>query len=235
MTGDRSINTIRRPWNAYFTIVSAVLLVLSVVAFSDNLFTDIHQPSNSDPKFIIHGLFGLAWYVLLTLQANLVRVGNLRRHRAIGTAGFIVALGVVITTLYIFVVVWKGWSAMPPHVRSNRLFLPGFAVCMWLAWRRRNDPAWHKRLILAGTFFMQQPVLDRAFDPLVPSWAKPLFSTLYTERFDEIAFQIYLWGTWIGAFISLAIYDLKTIRKPHIVTISGLLYFGIVWAIVKLT
>jgi hypothetical protein len=36
---------------------------MSIAAFSDNLFTNIGQPSNRDPKFIIHGLFGLAWYV----------------------------------------------------------------------------------------------------------------------------------------------------------------------------
>ena len=65
----------------YFSIVSLLLLLLSIVAFSDNLFTDIHQPSNSDPKFIVHGIFGLAWYVLLATQANLARVRNLRLHK----------------------------------------------------------------------------------------------------------------------------------------------------------
>jgi hypothetical protein len=43
--------------NYYFQIVSTFLLVLSFIAFSDNLITDIGQESNSDLKFIIHGLF----------------------------------------------------------------------------------------------------------------------------------------------------------------------------------
>jgi hypothetical protein len=47
-----------RARGAYFSIVSVLLLFLSVVAFSDNLFTDVGQPSNRDPKLIVHGLFG---------------------------------------------------------------------------------------------------------------------------------------------------------------------------------
>jgi len=143
---------IQRVWASYFSITSVLLLILSVVAFSDNLFTDIHQPSNSDPKFIIHGLFGLAWYVLLATQANLIRAGNLRLHRKLGIATFIVAIGVTLATLYVFVVLWKGWPNMDPEVRANRLLLPGFALCLLLAWQRRAQPEWHKRLIFIGTF-----------------------------------------------------------------------------------
>ena len=51
----------KRAGSAYLSITSALLLFLGVVAFSDNLLTDVAQPSNRDPKFIIHSLFGLAW------------------------------------------------------------------------------------------------------------------------------------------------------------------------------
>lgn len=129
-----------RPWNAYFSIVSVVLLVLSVAAFSDNLFTDIGQPSNRDPKFIAHGAFGLAWYALLVVQANLIRTRNITLHKRIGIAALVVAAGVVVSTLYIFIVTWKGWSNMGPEVRANRLFLPGYALCVSLAWFRRGNP-----------------------------------------------------------------------------------------------
>lgn len=216
-----------RIWGAYFSMVSALLLFLSIVAFSDNLFTDVGQPSNRDPKFIIHGLFGLAWYVLLVTQANLARVRNLRLHKKIGIATFFVAIGVTLTTLYIFIVLWKGWGNMTAEVRANRLFLPAYALCLVMAWRRRGQPAWHKRLVFTGTFFMLEPVLARAYDPLIVSWAKPLLSALYTEQVDEIAFQIFLWGTWVGLFLSLAAYDLKTQQRVHIVTIAGFSWVGL--------
>lgn len=77
-----------RTRGAYFSSISVVLLLLGIVAFSDNLFTDFSQPSNSDPKLIVHGLFGLAWYVLLATQANLIRVRNVKVHKKLGMATF---------------------------------------------------------------------------------------------------------------------------------------------------
>ena len=212
---------INRTWGTYFSNVSVLLLALSIVAFSDNLFTDIGQPSNRDPKFIVHGIFGLAWYVLLATQANLVRVRNLLLHRKLGIATFIVAIGVTLSTLYLFVVLWKGWPNMEPDVRANRLLLPGYAVCLLLAWRLRARSDWHKRLIFVGTFFMLGPVLDRIYDPLVMSWAKPMFPLLYTKQVDEIGFLMFRWGCWIGFFLSLALYDWKTLRYVHRVTLAG--------------
>lgn len=211
----------QKPLGSYFSLVSVLLLVLSVVAFSDNLFTDVGQPSNSDPKFIIHGLFGLAWYVLLAVQANLVRLRNLRVHRTLGIATFLVAIGVTLSTLYLFIVLWKGWANMEPDVRANRLLLPGYALCLLLAWRRRGQPDWHKRLIMVGTFFMLAPVLDRVYDPLVMSWAKPVFAELYTPRVDEAAYLTFRWAGWAAFFLSLALYDWKTRQAIHRVTAAG--------------
>lgn len=219
-------NTGRR-WGSYFSIMSAVLLFLSIVAFSDNLFTRVDQPSNTDPKFVIHGLFGLAWYILLTTQANLVRVRNLRLHRKIGIATFIVAVGVTLSTLYLFIVLWKGWSNMTPEVRANRLLLPAYAICVLMAWQRRGRADWHKRLVFVGTFFMLEPVLARTFDPLVVSWAEPVLQGLYTKQVDEIAFQAFLWSTWVGTFLSLALYDVKTQQRIHVVTAAGLGWLAI--------
>ena len=217
-----------RTWGTYFSITSVLMLFLSIVAFSDNLFTDIGQPSNGDPKFVVHGLFGLGWYVLLATQANLVRVRNLRLHRKLGIATFVVAIGVALSTLYLFVVLWKGWANMEPEVRANRLLLPGFALCLLLAWRRRGQPDWHKRLIFVGTFFMLAPVLDRDYDRLIMSWAKPLFPLLYTRQVDEIGFLVFRWGGWIGFFLSLALYDWKTLRRIHPATLAGCAWFVLV-------
>jgi hypothetical protein len=224
-----------RTWGTYFSNVSVLLLILSIVAFSDNLFTDVGQPSNRDPKFVIHGIFGLAWYVLLATQANLVRVRNLRLHRKLGIATFIVAIGVTLSTLCLFVVLWKGWPNMEPDVRANRLLLPGYAVCLLLAWRLRARSDWHKRLIFVGTFFMLGPVLDRIYDPLVMSWAKPMFPLLYTKQVDEIGFLVFRWGCWIGFFLSLAFHDWRTLRRVHRVTLAGGAWLALVVLISEFT
>ena len=222
---------ITRTWGAFFSVISVVLLFLSIVAFSDNLFTDFSQPSNSDPKFIVHGLFGLAWYVLLATQANLIRVRNVKLHKKLGIATFIVAIGVTLSTLYIFIVLWKGWANMSEEVRANRLFLPGYATCVFLAWMRRGQSEWHKRLIFTGTFFMLGPVLARTYDKLIMSWMEPLFPLLYTKQVDEVGFLVYFFGIWVGFFLSLALYDWKTLRRIHPVTVAGFAWFVLTWLI----
>ena len=223
-----------RAHGAYFSIVSALLLFLSVAAFSDNLFTNIHQPSNSDPKFIVHGLFGLTWYVLLVVQSNLIRVRNIRLHRRLGIAAFVVAIGLTVSTLYLFIVLWKGWGQMAPEVRANRLLLPGFATFLSLAWLKRGQPDWHKRLIFSGTFLMQAPVLSRAYDPLLMSWMEPLFPAA-TERLGEAGFIVYYFGTWIGLFLSLAVHDWRMMRRVHPVTLAGFSWFVIAWLVSLVT
>jgi len=214
----------------YFSITSVLLLFLSIAAFSDNLFTNISQPSNSDPKFIIHGLFGLAWYILLATQANLVRVRNLKLHKRLGIATFLIAIGVALSTLYIFVVVWKGWANMAVEARANRLLLPGYATCLVLAWLWRGRSDWHKRLIFTGTFFMLGPVLSRAYDPLIVSWMEPLFPA-FTARVDEVGFLVFFIGSWIGFFLSLAVYDWRTLGRVHRVTVAGFVWFVLTWLI----
>jgi hypothetical protein len=219
-----------RTWGAYFSITSALLLLLGLVAFSDNLLTDVRQPSNSDPKFVVHGLFGLAWSVLLVVQANLVRVRNIAMHRKLGIATMLVGVGVTLSTLYIFIVVWKGWDNMAIEVRANRLLLAGFALALLLAWLRRGRADWHKRLVFAGSFLMLGPVLSRAYDPLVVSWMEPLFPAL-TARVDEAGFLVFYFGAWAGFFLSLAVYDGKTLRRIHPVTIAGFAWLLLAWLI----
>lgn len=214
----------------YFTATAALMLVLSVVAFSDNLFTDIGQASNRDPKMVVHGLFGLAWYVLLLVQANLVRVRNLALHRKLGAATLVVALGVALSTLYLFVVLWKGWANMAEEVRANRLLLPGYVLFLSLAWWHRARPDWHKRLVFCATFLMLGPVLARCYDPLVVSWMQPLFPA-FTARVDEAGFLLFFFGGWIAFFASLAVHDRRTLQQVHPVTFAGLAWFALAWVV----
>lgn len=197
----------------YFPVVSGLLLAFALVAFSDNLFTDVRQPSNFDPKFVVHGLFWLAWLTIFTVQANLARFGNLRLHRRLGVAAMLTAVGVISSTLWVFVAVWKGWTAMTPEVKANRIFLPCFALCVWLAWRNRRRPDWHKRLLYVGTLFVQLPVLDRAAGHFPVPWE---------------AFMLVVWN---GFFLSLFAYDRLVDRRIHPVTRAGFGWFYGVWVL----
>lgn len=215
----------------YFLGISIILLALTLVGFGDNLFTDIHQPSNSQPRFIVHGLFSLGWMLILVTQAGLVRAGNVRLHRRIGTAAVLAFAGVALSTVYLFWVVWKGWDPMPPHIRANRILLPAAALMVWLGWANRRRPDVHKRLMLLATLLLMEPVISRTFDPLlvlpfINDWPEPKIEALYNP---------YLLTIWLGLFASLLVHDLRTLGRPHPVTAWTLLGFGAIWPVVLLT
>ena len=205
----------------YFLITSVLMLLLSFVGFSDNLITDTGQKSNSDPKFIIHGLFCFAWFITLVIQTNFIRKENYKAHIRLGTAGMFAAIGVFLTTIYVFVVVYKGWNAMPPQAKINRFFMPTYALLIWLGYKNRNKPVMHKRLIFVATFYMLGPILDRALDHIFPD---KLIS-------NTVGWGPFIIGIWSLFFISLFIYDWIVLKKIHPVTYLGLIWFCIVWTL----
>jgi hypothetical protein len=183
-------------------VAALLLLLLSLVAFGDNLFTDVGQPSNRDPKFIVHGLFLLAWVILLVVQSLLPRFGKLALHRRIGNYGFAIAAGVVLSTLWLFVAVWSGWAEVTAEVLANRIFLPLYAGCMIGAWQTRSRPEWHKRFVYCGTLFLLEPVLARTYDPLVAPLLPP-----YPPGGDDHLFYSYMVLVWTGFYLALLLYD----------------------------
>lgn len=201
----------------YFSIVSVFLLALTLIGFSDNLFTDVRQESNFDPKFVVHGLFCLAWMVILAIQANLIRSYNYRVHQKLGIAAMVVAVGVVASTLYLFIVIWDGWDNLVFYARPNRFFLPSFAILVTLGVFYRKEPDLHKRLMFVATVLMMGPVVDRVGSPLGinPFIPPPI-----------------LWNLF---FISLFVYDWKTLGRVHPISYLGFAWLYFVWAIAVLT
>lgn len=209
-----NLKTFHMPKN-YFSWASIVLLLLAVAGFSDNLFYDVRQESNSDPKFVVHGLFFLAWFVMLVVQSNFIRKGDIRAHRKWGLLGMVVALGVILSTFYVFYAVYEGWSAMSGFVKANRIFTLSFAVMVFWAYLKRRNPAFHKRLLLVGTLYVMGPIIDRVGGKL--------------GQENELSYFLIEVIFWNGAFVSLLVYDWKTLRRIHPVTWIGLIWFYVVW------
>lgn len=201
----------------YFFWTSLFLLLLSVFAFSDNLFYDVKQESNSDPKFIIHGLFFLAWFIILVIQAGYIRKENYKAHRTLGITGMLIGLGVIISTFYVFVAVYKGWSVMPFFVKANRFFTTSFAILILLAYLNRKHGVKHKRYIYVGTLYVLGPVLDRVAGKL-------MIDTLA----GTVIFETIIWNT---LFLSLFVYDWRTLKKIHPISWVGFVWFYVVWVL----
>lgn len=201
----------------YFFIVSLFILFFSIVGFSDNLFTDIHQKSNSDPKFIIHGLFCFAWMIFLVIQTYLARKANFKLHKQLGITGFLMAAGVIISSFYIFIIVFKGWSQMHDYVKANRIFMTLFIILMWLAYKKRNEAVKHKHYVFMGTFYILEPILSRCSDHF---------------GMEPIPFLLIVWNLF---FLSLFVYDWIVSRKIHPITYLGYIVFYLVWAFAIVT
>lgn len=202
----------------HFFWASIVLWFLSVFAFSDNLFYDVKQESNSDPKFIVHGLFFLAWFTVLVIQSGFIRQGNYKAHMRWGMTGMLIGVGVVLSTFWVFVAVYKGWEVMPFHVKANRIFTVSFAVLLWLAYRNRKNGVRHKRYLYMGTLYTLGPVLDRAL-------GKIGLEELQTFVVAETL-------TWSMFFLALFWYDWKTLKRIHPISWIGVIWFYLVWAVV---
>lgn len=215
---------------SYFTAVATAMLAFTLVGFGDNLFTNVSQPSNFDPKFIVHGLASLAWMVLLVVQSLLITARNPRLHRRLGLAGLVVAIAVTLSTLYIFVAGWKGWNHMGAEAKANRLLLPAYALLVALAVWNRARPMLHKRLMLLATFCMLGPVLARTFDPLLVPFIEG-----WPEDRIEAMFWPYFFGAWCAFYASLLAYDLAAIRRPALVTLGGTALFAASWLIAAST
>ena len=212
----------------YFSVASAFILALSLWGFSDNLIWNVGQPSNHDLKFVVHGLFCLAWVLMLCAQSNLARAGSLGLHRRLGVVGAVVAVGVTLSTLYVFVMVWEGWHGMAFYVKANRLLLPSYSLAVLLGILNRRRPEWHKRYFYVATLYMLEPVLSRAFDPI-----EPLLGRFSSSQIDT-AWWIFFVLVWSGLFLSLVAYDRAIARRIHPVTVAGVAWFCGIWIIVLL-
>ena len=207
----------------YFPIVTGLILALSLWSFSDNLIWDIDQPSNRQPKFLVHGFFCLAWMSALFVQSLLVRSRKLALHRQLGWIGFIAAIGVTATTAYVFVTPWKAWDGLPFYLQANRLQLPCFLLLVVMGIVRRRQTDWHRRLMYLATLFVLEPILSRAFDPLNPVLDR------WTEQQVDFAWWLFSILLWNGLLLSLFAYDRITIRRIHPATASGAALFYAIW------
>ncbi|MAE86531.1 MAG: hypothetical protein CMB80_27600 [Flammeovirgaceae bacterium] len=198
----------------YFLAVSSLLLVLSFIAFSDNLITDIGQKSNSDPKFIIHGLFMFAWFGTFVMQSAFIIRGNYQAHIKWGKIGFLISVGVFLSTVYVFISIFKGWDVMEPFVKANRLLWLSFATLILLAYLYRQNPVVHKRLIFWAIILPIEPVMGRV-----------------SYFFDIDSWELFYALVWHSFFASFFLYDWLTLKRIHRISWLTLLWFYLAWTI----
>lgn len=197
----------------YFLGLSVTVLLLGLVAFSDNFLFDVGQESNSDPAFIIHGILMYTWFVTVVIQTNHIRRLNTNAHRRFGVIGFVLAILMIIGIGYLFAI-GTSFNELPFFGKANRFFFPVFAILILLAYLKRDNPGFHKHAIFVGILLMMEPLLSRV--------------AANTGANVELVTPI----IWLILWISLFIYDLSSRGRLHFLTWTGLIYWFAVYAIV---
>lgn len=202
----------------YFFGLSLTILILGLIAFSDNLIFDVGQESNSNPVFIIHGLLMYAWVIVLIIQTNRIRKLKFNEHMRFGQIGFVVSLLFILSTAYIYLFyVNTPWQKLFFNAKANRIFLPVFALMILASYIYRRKVELHKHLIFVGMLLIMEPILTR----VAVSFGLNAFITAPI--------------IWLILWASLFIYDFVSKRRIHPLTYGGLIFWFAVYITIFLT
>ena len=201
--------------SGFFLAAHGVLLLIVLVGFAPSFylratFPHVHQL----PVFLhVHGAILTGWFVLTVVQGCLIRSQRFQLHRklgyvAAGYAAVVITFGTLATLMLISqldspadgenIVVWV-----------NFFTLGLFATFVSLAVVYRARPDTHKRLILMASMSIVGPALAR-----FPRW--PIFAG------GLEAGRNYAIGGLLAMFALLLIYDFVTRRRPHPVSLIGM-------------
>jgi hypothetical protein len=166
----------------------------------------------------VHGVAMSAWIALVLIQTVLIQAGRPRLHRRLGYIGLAVAGAMVITaafTLAAFVPRASAASFTPDQVNG---IVMGDALSMFVVFPAlvgagvwfRSRPDIHKRLMLLSCVLLFPPVASRYVATFLmngwPPWPAILLGPIP-----------FVW------LLALVAHDLITRKRPHVVTVLGIL------------
>lgn len=207
-----------RAYDNYFFSAMALLILATVfVGFARTYYlAGIFRAHLPALIIHIHGAVFSSWILLLITQTALVSVHRVDVHRKLGLYGFLlaclmVALGILAATNALSRNFAPPGSGFDPRT-FYAIPIGGmvmFASLIYFAYRLRNDPAAHKRLILIATFTMLDAPAGRP--PFAAITAHPLMDNIFGWLF----------------LLMLLVYDRWSIGKLHRASIWGGLFLVI--------
>lgn len=210
----------------FFSAMAALFVAAVFVGFAQTFYLYSHvafpawKKAFAPPHPLIvyvHGTVLSAWFLLLITQTTLIASHNVRLHRRLGIAGFVLACLVVLVSFGTLCEhLARAFSPGDPRIAGHgggsftTIFdLVVFAVLVYFGYRYRSNPAAHKRLMLIATVGILPPALAR--------WPVLIHGH----------FQIALNVTY-GLLLLIVIYDILSRKRVHPATFgAGLLYIAL--------
>jgi hypothetical protein len=210
-----------------------LLLALVLIGFAPTLYLRVITDPQPIPFYLhLHGMILTLWYLLLVLQAWLVRLGNTALHRKLGYwfaayglvvigGGLMATLNVVPRQLALGLAFDADLSRLAPELGlpPGTIFLPfvsgvvwanlgivlTFAVLLGAAILLRRHAAAHKRLMLLSSLALLPPALAR-----ISRW-----EIMGGENPATISLMVL-----VLAIVIIA-HDLASLRRIHMATLTG--------------
>jgi hypothetical protein len=200
------------------------MLAVNLVGFGPTLYLRPFFEVPPMPAYLyIHGVIGTAWFVLLVVQSTLVVTDNVRLHRRLGYIGAALAVAVIGLGIY------TSARMVPRNVAlgltsetdialytvvtaaDNAAFVIfSTFVLLGIYFRKRRDV--HKRLMLLASWSILGPAAAR-----ILSWVAGFPNPVGPGRFTAAIIVL-------GFLVAILVYDIVTRRRPHLVTVLGIVF-----------
>jgi hypothetical protein len=220
-----------RMGDLFFFVMPLALLAIMLLGFAPTLYLRPLFRVPPTPGYLyVHGAILTTWFVLLTVQASLVRAGQVSIHRKIGVAGAVIAVAVVLAALmatrgavHRTLAAGFKWDTdmsgvLGPSLKgvrfiqfesgvvwSNLIMIAAFALLVPAAILLRKNPQAHKRLMLLASIAIIGPALARISRlPYMGGEGGPMITIVL-----------------LALLLSVVANDLLSSRRLHPATLAG--------------
>jgi hypothetical protein len=205
---ERPVSSVR-----FFFAAHVVLLLALVGGFSRSFYLrPLFSTHPLPPVLYLHGAVLTAWFLVAVMQGWLIQTRRVRLHRRTGY--FAAAYAVVVVLMGVIADLRMGAEITAPRDPEGIVFwgnlfsLALFATFVSLAVVFRKRPETHKRLTLVASISIVGPAVARFADW---SFGGPAARPFYGG------------GGLLALFGVLIVFDLIVRRRPHTVSVLGLL------------
>jgi hypothetical protein len=197
----------------FFLIMSLTYWLFMVVGFADNWLYEIDQPSNSNPKFLIHAFFAFCWFSLLLTQSALIRNRRVAFHKKLGMTGLFIFPAMCVTTAYLYISRFLEIGYLAPlSIMVSSQFVLAIVLSSIAFYTRKRDLQSHKDYMILGSFFLIQPAVDRTIGHLLDPIYLEAWLSAYAIMFGLFFwyFKKFNWALTLGLLIwGLGVYYAK--------------------------
>jgi hypothetical protein len=203
----------------FYLGMAGVLLLIVLVGFTPTLYLrSLFNAPDIPAYLLLHGAIHTAWFVVVLLQTALIVTHRTALHRQAGRYGVGLGVATLALSLAVTVLFVQRMHAIDPDrlptgiLWGNLAALFCFAVFLLLGVVRRGQPDVHKRLMLLAAISVIQPAMARIRQNVF-------------ESVDGTVWALAWLSMLVGA---MAVNDLRTTRRVHMVTaIGGLVFLGL--------